>query len=273
MVLEEWFGVKLFRRSPSQVILTEAGQSYFREVTAILDRLSLASMTVKERAEPLVLRINAPPTFMMRWLLGRLGDFQRTRPDVDLKLTTSLGPVNPGDVSFDVAILAGEDKVPGWQSVRFMTEFIVPVCRNDAPRCSNLRFPADVLKHTLIAYQTEPYSWEHWMDCSGVKHSGEHDGLRFEQMFLALQAVQDGLGIGLFPLFLVLNELVDKRLILPLGLLGASRRNYHLRIREDVKGTGVVEDFCAWIRDAGRQTEQATLNWAESQEWDLSRVS
>ena len=43
-LLEEWFGVKLFRRAPSQLALTEAGQTYYREVTAILDRLAMTSI-------------------------------------------------------------------------------------------------------------------------------------------------------------------------------------------------------------------------------------
>src|ERR1700691_4552305 len=71
-LLEQWFGIKLFRRGPSQLSLTEAGQTYYREVTAILDRLALASMDMKDQAAPTVLRINAPPTFTMRWLLGRI---------------------------------------------------------------------------------------------------------------------------------------------------------------------------------------------------------
>src|ERR1700710_897881 len=69
-LLEEWFGIKLFRRSPSQLPLTDAGQLYYREVTAILDRLALASMDMKQRAQPTALRINAPPTFTMRWLMS-----------------------------------------------------------------------------------------------------------------------------------------------------------------------------------------------------------
>src|SRR3984957_15272925 len=52
-LLEDWFGIKLFRRSPSQVSLTEAGKLYYREVTAILDRLAAASMDMKERAAPI----------------------------------------------------------------------------------------------------------------------------------------------------------------------------------------------------------------------------
>ena len=59
-LLEDWFGIKLFRRGPSQLVLTDAGRTYFREVTAILDRLALASMDMKQQAAPTALRINAP---------------------------------------------------------------------------------------------------------------------------------------------------------------------------------------------------------------------
>ncbi len=47
-------------------------------------------------------RINAPPTFTMRWLLSRLPAFQRKRPEVDLRLTTLLAPVNFDEGRYDI---------------------------------------------------------------------------------------------------------------------------------------------------------------------------
>lgn len=268
-LLEDWFGIKLFRRSPSQISLTEAGQLYYREITAILDRLALASMDMKERAAPSVLRINAPPTFTMRWLIRRLNAFQRKRPDVELRMTTLLGPINANDISVDVAILAGQGDIPGWKSIHFMTEFIAPVCHADLIKRGELRTMTDLVKHTLITYQTEPYGWDQWATAAGGELSGGQDKLRFEQMFFALQAALDGLGIGLFPLFLIIDELVDKKLVVPFGSLGVSRRNYNLWYREDAEGHAVIKEFCSWISDAGRLTEQTTLAWVNSMGWEF----
>src|SRR3979490_3055004 len=84
-LLEQWLGTPLFRRSFSHLALTESGRSYLTEVTAALDRLALATMHVKEHAAPTALRINAPPTFTMRWLIPRMSVFQRRRIDVEIR--------------------------------------------------------------------------------------------------------------------------------------------------------------------------------------------
>jgi LysR family glycine cleavage system transcriptional activator len=48
-LLEEWFGKELFRRAASQLTLTDAGRTYLVEVTAVLDRLAVASMHIRTR--------------------------------------------------------------------------------------------------------------------------------------------------------------------------------------------------------------------------------
>jgi LysR family transcriptional regulator, glycine cleavage system transcriptional activator len=265
-LLEDWFGVKLFRRSASQLGLTEAGKVYYREVTAILDRLALASMDMKEQAAPAILRINAPPTFTMRWLLGKISTFQRKRPDVELRLTTALGPIGVNDTSSDIAIRGEQPAMPGWHSIHFMTELIAPVCHVELFE-QGLRTPADLKKHTLLTYLTEPYDWQQWFMSAGVGTSNVQPTLRFEQMYFALQATQERLGIGLFPLFLIIDELVKNQLCVPFGPLGLRKRAYSALYRDDVKGWTAIEDFCGWLADAGHQTEQTTMAWAQSMGW------
>lgn len=266
-LLEEWFGVKLFRRAPSQLSLTPAGQVYFREVTAILDRLALASMDMQQHLAPAVLRVNAPPTFTMRWLLGRISTFQRKRPDVELRLTTSLGQVNAKDLSSDIAIRGEQPAMPGWQSIHFMTELIAPVCHSDLLERGQLKTPDDLIKHTLITYLTEPYDWRQWLLSAGGEMSSNQTMLRFEQMYFALQATQERMGVGLYPLFLVIDDLVENKLCLPFGPLGLRKRSYSALFRDDVKDWNAISDFCAWLTEAGRETEQVTKAWAQSMGW------
>lgn len=266
-LLEEWFGIKLFRRSPSQLTLTDAGQLYYREVTAILDRLALASMDMKQRAQPTALRINAPPTFTMRWLMSRLSTFQRRVPNVELRLTTSLGPINANEASFDVGIRGEHEDLPGWKSFHFMTELIAPVCHVDLPNRERLKSLDDLGAHTLVTYLTEPYAWRQWFERAGGEMPRGQGILRFEQMYFALQATQEQLGIGLFPLFLVIDDLISGRLCVPFGELGLRRRSYGVLYREDAGAWPVMDEFCEWLAEAGQETERATVAWAESMGW------
>jgi LysR family glycine cleavage system transcriptional activator len=265
-LLEDWFGVKLFRRSPSQIALTDAGRQYFREVAAILDRLALASLDLRESAAPTALRINAPPTFTMRWLIGRMSAFQRRRPEVEFRLTTSLGPIGQNETAFDVGIRGEQGAAAGWTAVPFMTELIAPVCHVDLANGA-LKTPDDLGAQTLVTYLTEPYDWTEWFAQAGATMAAGQRTLRFEQMYFALQAVQEQIGVGLFPLFLVIDELRAGRLCVPFGPLGLRKRAYSALFRADADSAPAARDFCAWLGDAGRETEQATLEWAQSMGW------
>jgi LysR family transcriptional regulator, glycine cleavage system transcriptional activator len=268
-LLEEWFGVKLFRRAPSQLTLTDAGHTYYREVTAILDRLALVSMDLKQQAAPSVLRVNAPPTFTMRWLIRHITAFHRLRPDVEMRLTTALGPISANDAGFDVAIRGDQGDPPGWHSQHFMTELIAPICHADLLVAGRLKTPRDLSNYRLLTYLTEPYDWQQWLAQAGCSMAAEQQTLRFEQMYFALQATQERMGIGLFPLFLVTDELIAGQLCVPFGAMGLRKRDYRCLYRAEHEGWSVLRDFREWLAEAGHETEQATLAWAQTMGWEF----
>jgi len=49
-LLEDWLGATLFQRGASQVALTDNGRVYAQEVTSLLDRLSVVTAQVIEKA-------------------------------------------------------------------------------------------------------------------------------------------------------------------------------------------------------------------------------
>jgi LysR family glycine cleavage system transcriptional activator len=148
-----------------------------------------------------------------------------------------------------------------------MTELIAPVCHVDLAAQGALRDPADLQAHTLLTYLTEPYDWREWFARAGGQMAADQNTLRFEQMYFALQATQERMGIGLFPLFLVIDELMAERLCVPFGALGLRKRSYSALFRADADESAAVGDFCEWLADAGRETEQATLDWAQAMGW------
>lgn len=268
-LLEEWLGTPLFRRSASQLTLTEAGRSYAAETTSMLDRLAIASMHLLERAAPTTLAINAPPTFTMRWLLPRLSSFQRMRPDVQIQLTTSLSPVNFQENGYGVAIRGAHAPLTGCKSVRFMTELILPVCHTDLVESGGLRTPDDLRRHTLLGYVTEPYAWPQWLAAAGVPDLESASVLRFEQMYFALQAALEGLGVVLVPLFLVSDDILCGKLCTPFGSLGVKQRSYYANTPSDLVRNSPAESFCDWLLREGHDTEKSIDSWALGMGWEL----
>src|SRR5262245_41203577 len=61
--LEEWLGVKLFRRLNRRLVLTEAGETYVKPVREAFDRLSDASRLLRAREQTGALTVTTLPSF------------------------------------------------------------------------------------------------------------------------------------------------------------------------------------------------------------------
>ena len=93
--LETHLGVRLFHRLNRRVELTEAGAAFLPAARTALDvvEASAARLSTATRQGPLV--VSCLPTFMMRWLIPRLYDFNARHPAIDVRLQASSAPV-PG---------------------------------------------------------------------------------------------------------------------------------------------------------------------------------
>jgi LysR family glycine cleavage system transcriptional activator len=205
----------------------------------------------------------------MRWLIPRISGFQRHHPSVEVHLTTSLAALSFKENNYHVAIRA-QHEAPGCISIPFIAETTVPVCHVDLVEDLRLRRPGDLTRSTLISYVTEIYSWDEWLagaGASGLKPKGQ---LHFEQMYLAIQAAAEGLGVVLIPLFLAIDDIVAGRLCAPFGLLAARQRRFFAYAAET---NPVIDSFFDWLRRGGRDTEHSIACWAEHHEKDGSPIS
>ena len=76
-----------------------------------------------------VLTVNAPPTFTMKWLIPRLSSFHRTNRDIEVRLSTGIGP--PGELQmnkFDVVIRRLADPEADARSTPFLASTLLAVC-------------------------------------------------------------------------------------------------------------------------------------------------
>ncbi len=263
--LESWLHVPLFHRSASQVRLTSAGTRYLAEITAALDRVAVASMDLRQQAAPTTLRVNAPPTFAMRWLIPRMSLFQRRQPDIEIRLTTATTPMNFEQGGYDLAIRGSIAPVAGCRSVPFMTEIIMPVCHCELRERLRLDSVEDLANHVLIHYTTEPVRWDDWLRQAGAGGLRAASSLHFEQMYFALQAATEGLGVVLVPLFLVIDDVLAGRLCLPLGLLNARRRTYYANTPATTPLSPAVSAFQDWLQQEGQDTERSIADWIGAQ--------
>ena len=147
--LEEWLGSELFERRGRRVALTTPGRTYLLEIAAALDLIALATHEQLRASRQQIIRVNAPTTFALRWLLPQLSGFQLANPAIEIRLTTSDEPIEKLREECDVAIRGSEQKAAGYVVSEFLAEVRLPVCSPKVLKKHPIRKVADLAHHTL----------------------------------------------------------------------------------------------------------------------------
>lgn len=129
--LEEHFACRLFQRSGRTLQLTEAARLLLPGVREGFAALERACHTLN--AEDDILRMKAPSTLTMRWLLARLSRFRALQPGNEVQLTSAWMSVDEVDFNqepFDCAVLLSYGHFPAdWEASYLFPELLIPVAR------------------------------------------------------------------------------------------------------------------------------------------------
>lgn len=213
--LEEWLGVPLFRRVNRGLVLTDAGQTYLPPLREALDLMASATERVIRKDATGTLTISTMPSFAAKWLVLRLGRFQATHPELDVRLHTTSQMVDFNQQDVDVAIRFGSGNWPELRVERLLNEDIFPVCCPSL--LPTLATPADLKKHTLL-HDDYIVTWGDWLALAGVDGLDATRGLHFTDSSHTIQAAMEGHGVALARQVLAADDLAAGRLARPFGV-------------------------------------------------------
>lgn len=144
--------------------------------------------------------LSASSAFNNYWLLPRIGSFQKSHPDIDLRLQSSDREPDLDVEPISLAIRLGDGHWPDCESALIAEEVIYPVA---APRvfaaAVNLRNVPGLLHQRLIHLEEpirERPSWRQWFSAFGVTETPPSGGLRLNDYALVLQAAMAGEGFA-----------------------------------------------------------------------------
>jgi DNA-binding transcriptional LysR family regulator len=107
--LEQRLGVRLVLRSTRGLSPTEAGQSYYEEARAVLQRAEQAELAASSAGKSLSgrLRISAPVTFARLHIVPKLEGLLRRHPALDVEVILSDREVDVIEENIDIALRLG----------------------------------------------------------------------------------------------------------------------------------------------------------------------
>ncbi len=265
--LEEFAGVKLFRRKTRAVVLTEAAQAALPALREGFDRFAEGYTAMRRHEETGTLTVSMPPSFGAKWLIPRLDRFHRLHPDLDLRIDTSERLIDFERDEVDVAIRYGHGSYPGLFSECLLSDSVAPVCSPDLlDGDPPLREPADLARHVLLQVRWKMLlregdsgadsapDWRMWLRAAGLTDIDPDRGPQFSLDSMALQAAIAGQGVALAPSTLAEEDIRAGRLVRPFGAgigtgAGARPFRYHVVCPEADKDRAKVRAFRSWIHD------------------------
>ena len=219
--LEDWLGSPLFVRSTSgraRLVTTEVAEQALPDIRAGLERLAVGLERLRSGSAGGVLTVTVSPAFAAKWLLPRIERFQAAWPETDLRLDTSLKPVDFVAQRIDVGVRYGRGLWPGLAAEKLMDEEVYPVCAPALLATATLQAPGDLRGQVLIHDQsvdtsTGFASWQAWLRHAGGQGVPTDRGLRINNSAAVLQAAIDGQGVALARSVMAHDDLAAGRLV------------------------------------------------------------
>ncbi|MBO6634200.1 transcriptional regulator GcvA [Parvibaculum sp.] len=246
--LEEDLGAQLFHRTGRHVELNERGQKLFPALTAAFEQMAeaWAQAGAKDSA---ALTVSVEPSFAARWLVLRLGKFNRAYPEIELRLLPSAEVVDFSREDVDIGVRYGLGGWPDVVSEKLFEATVYPVCAPSLidPR-KPIRKPEDLKAYPLLHEETMQH-WLNWLEQAGVKHPRwAAKGPLFIEASLALQAAASGQGVALANDTLAMADLAEGRLVRLFDIEMPDEEGYWLVYPEGNRKPK-VDAFRRWIRE------------------------
>ncbi len=256
--LEEQLGVKLFERRTRALLLTEAGERYYREVSKALALLRDATSDVRAKTAQVV-RVTTTVSFASLWLVPRLAQFQAEHGDIAVHVVADNTVRDLEHQGLDVAIRYCPQEAVGADAVCLFGEQVAPVASPALLKGRRIRTPEDVLQLPLLDIDdpnstTIWLSWKVWCEVMKLERPRESRGLTFSHYEQIMQAAIAGQGVALGRFPLVNPFLADRRLVMPLKdkrFTTRANRAYWLVLSPSARRDD-VKVFADWVQAQAR---------------------
>ena len=265
-LLESYLKSRLFVRLTRRIELTQSGREYLAGVQRALAELESATERVAGAATHSVLTVAVLPTLAANWLMPRLALFTHEYPHIEVRMVTSIEPVdlqtNPIDLAIRVGSLPGKhyeehrpridlEMVTNWRGVvaePLFPDVLVPICSETYLRnAPALGHPSDLRHHRLIHTATRKHAWPDWLRANGCDFGLPPDSLHFGHFFMSMQAAREGKGIAIVPTVVLDQYAFAGELVRPFPGTVPSAGEYYLLIHERRREDPSVRLFAEWL--------------------------
>lgn len=228
--LEETLGCRLFMRNGPRISLSDEGRRLSAE-------LKVGFRIIEEACQPFrgqgaKLRLKAPSTLTMRWLLHALEMLNQTTPQLPVQLSSVWMDVDTVDFyaePYDCAILLSNGHFDaGVEHCKLLDEWLIPICAPQVlgPTPWSLE---SLQTAALIHPSTDRRDWRRWLKTMNLSEQVSlNRGKVFDSLDQGITAAMRGHGLSIGDLCLVADDVREGYVALPYPSAVASGDAYYL---------------------------------------------
>lgn len=258
--LEDYLGKQVFVRLNNRVTPTDAGHAIFADIAAALQLISDTTEEHILRRSKSRLVISSIESVAEKWLVPRLAELARDRPEFRFDLRVEPDPVDFGRGNIDIRLGYDPAHYAGHVVVPLRQDSVSPMCspaylaaHPDLEREGMAAVPAADLIHTNWgpSFGSHP-TWQAWYLAGGLPVPVAAKGMLADNSAVVLDLARAGLGVILGQGLLAEEDLRAGRLVALSGVRLALGRSYCLAYPRQKQHKRALVALADWlVRAAG----------------------
>lgn len=248
--LEAFLNTELFSHAKKRIFLNDAGRYYLdmvRDTLNKFERDTHAIMTWQPTSRVIELAVN--PTLSTHWLIPKLGEFNKSYPDVVININSLASVGDFLNRNYDAVIMREDFCAPLARVDSLFEEALLPVCSRTLPGYAGRKITVERLldNFTLLHQSTRIESWVEWFALSGISSPRVKQGPRFDLISMLIAAVHSRLGVALLPRFSVQHDLDNGSMVIPCDVPMRTGNRFILTWRDDGVEPSGMSLFRDWL--------------------------
>lgn len=251
-LIEEYLGERLFERNTRDVSLTAIGSRYYASISPSLQQIAKATGTVKQWRGAKTITVMTSSAMASLWLLPRVGEFQRTHEDIDLRIVASDLAMERLTLNCDAALYYCRTPPRGMKVTPLFSEEVFPVCAPAYLARNPHLCVFDCLHEAtwlwLDRSQRDWIDWEDWFKLLGHAPRTPRQSVNINSYSMVLQSAITGQGLALGWSNLLSDHLETGVLVRPVDTVLRTEAQFCLMQPTNSPGNhALASEFCQWI--------------------------
>ncbi|MFT9258711.1 MAG: LysR substrate-binding domain-containing protein [Acetobacter sp.] len=251
-VLEEDFGILLFKRAHRTVVPTAAGMILGDTLGQAFHHIREVVESIRQPRESDMLTVGATLAQTQFWLLPRLPQFRALYPDLKIRIVSQDEAFETRD-DLDVMIRFGISPVSGGLTIGCAQDTVSPVCAPDFLARAGGTITADKLSYLPLIGSDAPdpswIQWADWCEAVGLDQLKPRAALHFNHYPDGIAAAIGGQGIALGWGLLLQEKLKAGLLVRVTDLSLQPEASYNILLPNRRPPSKAAHLFAEWLVD------------------------